>query len=553
MRQISDMHVSAVLRRQVESRPEAPFLISGDRSLSYGEVAAEARALACALQKLGVERGDRVGIDLPNWPEFVTATLASAELGATVVPLNPGYSPRELQFVLRNTEATAVVTAERYRDTDYLELFEGLLGDLPSLQYLVTVGEEDLWYDDRIFQYEDLVSSGRGRELAPPEISPARDPLAILYTSGTTGEQKGVTLSHANLLVTAGRTAEALGLTPADVTLCSVPLFNIFGLSAALLSVLMSGSSLVLQEHFDPAGALELIRRHRVSVYHGVPTMFVLLAREAESRGADVASLRTGIIAGAPVAPDLVERLRRELIPDLEIAYGLTETSPTLSITVPSDPREARSTSVGRLLEGVEARVLGEQGEALPVGTIGELAVRGPGVMLGYFRQPAASAATFTPDGFFRTGDLAIFDKEGYLHIVGRKGAVIIRGGYNIHPREVEDHLRSHPAVEDAVVIGVPDEVLGEQLCACVVPTEGAIITEVELREFCRSALARFKVPDLVRFFDEFPMTPSGKARRAELGRLVRANPSAHASARAEEDGSAGPADGAAGGVSERD
>ncbi|MGH7539808.1 MAG: class I adenylate-forming enzyme family protein, partial [Gemmatimonadota bacterium] len=426
------------------------------------------------------------------------------------------------QYMLRNSEATVAVTAERLDGVDYLQLYESLLIELPDLQYLVTVGEEDLWYDDRIFQFEDLVSSGRGREFVPPALDPETEPYAILYTPGTTGTPKGVVLTHANLTRTASATADALGLGPDDVTLCSVPLFHIFGLSAALGTTLVSGGALVLQDRFDAGEALDLIERHGVTVQHGVPTMFVMELREPDLERRDLSTLRTGIIAGAPVAEELVRRVRERLVPDLEIAYGLTETSPTVSITRADDPPAQRAQTVGRPIPGIELRVLEEGGEPLPSESVGELAVRGFNVMQGYFRQPSRTAEAMTPDGFLRTGDLAMIDAEGYLHIVGRKSDVIIRGGYNVHPREIEDLLRSHPAVEEAVVLGVPNEVLGELICACVVPVEGALITEDELRDLCRDSVADYKVPDMIRFHATFPTAPNDAARRIALAREIR-------------------------------
>lgn len=512
---------AGVLRHQADRRGEQTFLVAGDRSWSYREARDDAAALAVALSGLGVEAGDRIAVDLPNWPESVIVTLAAAELGAVVVPLNPGYTSRELQFMLRNSEATVAVTPEQHGETDYLQLFESLLVELPALQYLVTVGEEDLWYDDRIFQFEDLLSSGRGRSWTPAETAPEEE-FGILYTPGTTGKPKGVVLTHANLVRTARRTAEALSLEPDDRTLCSVPLFHIFGFGAALFTVLCSGSTLLLQERFEASEALELMERHRVTVFHGVPTMFVMALREEGLEERDLSPLRTGIVAGAPVDERLIRRARREMAEGLEIAYGLTETSPTVSMTRPSDDEERRSTTVGRPLEGVEVRILDEEGEAVPRGESGEIGVRGYNVMQGYFRQPGETASSFTDDGFFRTGDLAIRDEDGYLRVVGRKSDVILRGGYNVHPREVEDHLRSHPAVLDAVVVGVPHDVMGELVCACVHAVEGAIVSEDELREYCESALADYKVPDLVRFYDELPRTPDGKASRRELARSVR-------------------------------
>jgi len=512
--------LAGLLQTRAAARSDAEFLRFGDRIRSYGDIEADVRSLAAAWQDLGVEPGDRVVVNLPNCPEAVVAILAAARLGAPVVPVSHQSSARDLRFVLRNTEATIAVTAERIGETDYLQLYEKLLPDLPALQYLATVGEEDLWYDDRIFQFEDLVSAGRGLDLAPVDVSDPDD-AAILYTAGTSHKQKGVILSHGNLLFNGRATAEALGLTADDITLCSVPLANIFGLGAALIPAMASGGSLVLQETFDASEALDLVERHGPTVLHGVPTMFVMLQRALAATGRDVSSLRTGIVAGAPTRAELVDSLRRDLVPDLEIAYGLTETSSTVTITAPSSGT-ARSASVGRPLPGVEVVVLDSDEQPMLAEEVGDIAVRGPNVMTGYFRQPAATRAVFTEDGFLRTGDLGRIDAAGNLHIVGRESDVIIRGGYGVHPREIEDHLRSHPAVDDVVVVGLPNEVLGELICACIVPVEGALITQHEIREHCRPALAEYKLPDIVRFLEEIPRSEGGAPLRAEVARAMR-------------------------------
>lgn len=518
--------LDGVLRHQATERPDATFLVFGGRRWTFAEVQEGASNLAAALAGLGVEPGDRIAIDLPNWPEFVVSVFASAQLGASIVPLNPAYSPRELQFMLRHSEATVAVTAEHYAGIDFLQVFESLLVNLPALQYLVTVGEEDLWYDDRVFQFEDLVSSGQGRAWTRSGGGDGDKTFAIIYTSGTTGKPKGVMLSHANLLLTADASAKALGLTGSDVTLCCVPMFHIFGLAAVLMG-LVSGSAVVLQESFDAGEALELIDRQRVTVLHGVPTMFVMLLRHPDIVVRDTSSLRTGIIAGAPVSPEVARNVREELVPQVEIAYGMTETSPTVSITSPTDTPAQRSHSVGRPLPGVSLRILGDEGAEVASESVGELAVGGFNVMLGYFRQPGDTAASFTDDGHLRTGDLAMIDADGCLHIVGRVKETIIRGGYNVHPREIEDHLRAHPAVEDAVVIGVPNEVLGELISAALLLVEGAIVSDEEVKEYCRAALAEYKVPDVVHFMSEFPMTGSGKPRRVDVARAVRAGTTA--------------------------
>ena len=513
--------VFAAFYAQREMRPDDVFVRFGHRSWTWAEAAAQAHALACSFQDLGVEKGDRVAVTMPNWPEFVLTVLAAAEIGAVVVPLNPAYSARDIQFVLRNTEAALVVTAERYGGVEYLELFESLFPGLPGLQYLVTVGEEDLWYDDRVFQFEDLVSAGRGRALILQDIEPS-DPFAVLFTAGTSTKFKGVVQSHESLIRTARATAAGLGMSDADRTLCTVPLFNIFGLGVALLTSIVTGSGLVLQESFEVTGLLELIESERPTVLHGVPTMFVMMLRDPAMESADLSSLRTGVIAGAPVSAELANEVRARIVPDLEIAYGLTETAPTVSMTLPTDSPEKRTGTVGRPLPGVEVHILDEAELPLPAGTEGEVAVRGFNLMSGYFRQPATTRNAMTADGLFKTGDLGTLDDEGYVHIDGRKRDLIIRGGYSVHPREVEDHLRSLPAVADAAVVGIPNEVLGELVCACVVLIEGALVTEDEIRELCRPTLAEYKLPDVVHFVEELPMTTTGSSRRAEISRRMR-------------------------------
>ncbi len=518
----SGLAVQGLLERWVAEEPSRPLARYGKTTVSYERAHREARALAAAFHGLGVEAGDRIAIDLPNWPEFVVSALAAANLGATIVPLNPAYSPHELQFMLRNSEATAVVAAERFEGADNLELFERMLYTLPELQYVVTVGEEDLWYDDRIFQYEDLVSSGEGRALPDIRVDSEEAVYAILYTAGTTGKPKGVMLTHSNLVETSAATAQALEMTADDVVLVAVPMFNIFGLGT-LISALSVGASVVLMDKFDAVESLELAAETGATVLHGVPTMFVMQLRSGAIDRLDLSKLRTGIVAGAPVSDDLARQVRERLVPDLEIAYGLTETSPTVSMTRRDDPREKRNYTAGRLLEGIEVRILGDDGATLPVESIGELAVRGFNVMKGYYRQPDETSRSFTTDGFFRTGDLAMVDEDGYLHIVGRKKETIIRGGYVIYPPEVEDVVRLHPAVQDVVVVGVENEVLGELICACIMPVEGAIVTGEEIKDFCLERIAQYKAVDLVRFLDTFPMTGSGKVRRVELARMISA------------------------------
>lgn len=512
------------LALRVNEDPRRPFVAFEDRRLTYAQVDAQADALAAALHELGIEAGDRIALTLPNWPEFVVSAFAAAKLGAVIVPLNPRFTPPELQYMLRHSESVAVVTAENWEGTDYLARFEQFLGVLPDLQYVLSVGEEDLWYDDRIHQFEDLVSSGEGRPYPRWEGS-ADEPFAILYTSGTMGKPKGVQLTHENLMANAALSADAVGLRADDVVFGVNTLFNAFGIGTGVLGTMVAGASLVLHEGYDAAAALEIVKRERVTVFHGVPTNFVLALNEAGGRSAG-GTLRTGVVAGAPVPEELVQRIQRELVPGIRVGYGMTETGNLVSVNTPDDPQGKQVATVGRPLPEVEIRIIDVDGSVLPVESVGEVAVRGPGVMRGYYRQPGETAQVFTADGFFLTGDLGMVDEEGFVHLIGRRKEMIIRGGFNVYPREVEDRLHAHPAVLDVAVVGLPDEILGEVACACIVPVEGAIVTGEEIRDFCREVLADYKVPDLVRFLDSFPLTGSGKVRRVELSRIISAEES---------------------------
>jgi fatty-acyl-CoA synthase len=508
-----------VMATRACEHPQRTLLVAGDRSLTYGQVDGKAAAMASALTELGIEAGDRIAIVMPNWPEWVIALLAAAKVGATVVPLNPRLNYHELKYQLRHAEASVAFTVERYDGVDYLQMFEDIIAELPDLQYLITVGVEELWYDDRIFQFEDLLSSGEGRLLPSPDGIDDDSDLALLYTSGTMGKPKGVRLSHRTVVETAVRTGEALEIEPSDRVLVSVPLFAIFGFSV-LVGTIAAGATVVLLEQFDPLRAIEIMERDDVTVLHGVPTMYHMLMREPTFDPARFSRLRTGIVAGGPVSDGLVRRIRRWC--DVQVAYGLTETGPTVTITRFNDPEEKRFTTVGRPIPGVEVKAVDFVTGALHgPEAVGEIAVRGPNVMQGYARMPSETARSFSPEGFFLTGDLGIIDEDGYVRIVGRSKETIVRGGYQIYPREVEDQLRAHPAVDDVCVIGVPHDILGELVCACIVPVEGAVITGEEIKEFSRDTMADYKIPDLVRFFDTFPMTGSGKVKRRELERVV--------------------------------
>jgi len=513
--------VGSALATRATSDSGAAYLRFEGELLTYGEVESDAEALAAALSELGLGAGDRLALVITPRPEFAVATFAAAKLGMTIVPLSPRLTGAELQYALRHSGAACAVTIEQALGTDYLHLFEDLMPQLPDLRHLVTVGEQELWHDDRIFQFEDLISSGTGRDYAAADADASGDRFALVYTSGTMGKPKGVELSHANLLAAAAGTADAIGLGPTDRVVGVTALSHVFGLGPGLLGTLLAGASLILREQSDAATTLDDVQRHRATVHYGIPTLFESELVELEARPRDLSSLRIALVAGAPVSDDLVRRLEARLGVPVTTAYSLTETASTVSASRPNDPAEARRHTVGRPIEGTTVRVIETDGSELPVESVGEIAVRGPGVMLGYYRQPRDTAAALDAEGFFLTGDLGLLDEAGFLHLVGRRKEVIIRSGFNVYPREVEARIEAHPAVQEVAVVGVPDSLLGEAICACVVPVEGAIVTAPEIVEWSREVLAADKVPDLVRFVDELPRTDTGQVRRADLARVA--------------------------------
>jgi fatty-acyl-CoA synthase len=335
------------------------------------------------------------------------------------------------------------------------------------------------------------------------------------------GKPKGVELSHTNLLAAAAGMADVIGLTADDTVVGVSALFHVFGLGPGLLSTLLAGASVVLHHETDADAILESTELHRATVHYGIPTHFIAELDALERRPRDLSSLRLAVIAGAPVSDELIERLKGAFGVTVTTAYSVTETSSTVSASRPDDPRDKRRFTVGRPIAGTDVRVLEVDGGELPVESVGEIAVKGPGVMLGYYRQPKETSAAFDADGYFLTGDLGLIDEEGYLHLVGRKKDVIIKAGFNVYPREVEARIESHPAVQEVAAVGMPDALLGEAICACVVPVEGAIVTGQEIVDWCRETLADPKIPDQVRFVDELPRTDTGQVRRTDLGRRV--------------------------------
>lgn len=528
----------SLFAQQVRAQPERTLAVGKGQTWTYREIDRQAAALAVALSELGVVSGDRVAVHLPNCAEWLIVLAACARLGATVVPISPRLNVHELRYQLRHADATIAVTIETWHGADVLEQFEAVLPDLPALQYIVAVGAEDRWYDDRVFQFDALLARGAqqrdvARSAAATEATASHAPsssvptvrvhetddLAVIYTAGAEGKPKGVRLGHRALLANAAAAGELLALTADDRVHTPVPFSTVFGFSV-LLGTIVAGATLVLEDEFDPASTLALMEQDAVTVLHAVPTMWHMLMREPSFAPSRVRSVRTGVIAGSAVAESLVARVRGWC--DVLVAYGLTETGPTITMTRRTDSEDRRNATVGCPLPGVDVKAVDlVTGGLHGPEAVGELAVRSPYLMQGYLRMPEETARVHTPEGYFLTGDLGIIDEDGCVRILGRRREAITRGGFQVYPRDVEDRLRAHPAVDDVCVIGVPHEALGEQVCACIVPVEGAVLTGRDITLYARDVLAHYKVPDLVRFYDALPLSGSGTVRRRELARAL--------------------------------
>jgi fatty-acyl-CoA synthase len=486
------------------------------RRLGYPELVAEVDACALGLDALGVGKGDRVGIWAPNCAEWTFVQYGTAKLGAVLVTVNPSYRTHELSYVLKQAGISVLVAAPEFRTSDYRGMVAEVRGDCPELREVLFFGDPE---------WEQLLATGRAadRELLArreAELS-ADDPITIQYTSGTTGFPKGATLTHHNLLNNGFFVGEGCGYTEADRICIPVPYYHCFGMGMGNLAATSHGATMVIPAPgFDPALTLQAVQDERCTSLYGVPTMFIAELALPDFADYDLSSLRTGIMAGSPCPVEVMKRVVSEMgMDDVTICYGMTETSPVSTQTGPDDDLDRRTSTVGRVHPHLEVKVADpETGLTVPRGAPGEFCTRGYSVMLGYWDEPEKTAAVIDRAGWMHTGDLAVMDGEGYLNIVGRIKDMVIRGGENVYPREIEEFLYSHPDIVDAQVIGVPDERFGEELMAWVRLRDGAPpLTAETLREFCAGKLAHYKVPRYVKIVEEFPMTVTGKIRKVEM------------------------------------
>ena len=501
----------------VSAHGARPALVARHQGIAwtYAELDERVELCARALLAAGVEKGDRVGIWSPNNAEWVIVQFATARVGAVLVNINPAYRAHELEYALRQSGCSLLVLAPAFKDADYRELLSGV--DAPALGRSIVLGDD----------WEVLLASA---DAVGAEALAARestldfdDAINIQYTSGTTGFPKGATLSHHNILNNGFFIGEVLGYTPEDRVCIPVPFYHCFGMVLGNLAVVTHGACIVLpSEAFDPRSVLETVADERCTSLYGVPTMFIAELGDPDFTSFDLTSLRTGIMAGSPCPIEVMRRVREDMhIAEMTICYGMTETSPVSTQTRRDAPLEKQVATVGKVHPHVEIKVVDPStGRTVERGVTGELCTRGYGVMLGYWENDEATREAIDTARWMHTGDLAVMDDEGYVNIVGRIKDMIIRGGENVYPREIEEFLYAHDAIADVQVIGVPDERYGEEVCAWVVLKTGAVLDEEELKEFCRGRIARFKIPRYVRFVDAFPMTVTGKVQKFVMREL---------------------------------
>ncbi|MFO0987436.1 MAG: AMP-binding protein [Alphaproteobacteria bacterium] len=524
--------VGALLDRIAAQHGNRPALIVRHQNIrwSYAEFARRAEALAAGLLALGLEPGNRIGIWAPNCAEWVLTQFATAKAGLILVNINPAYRRAELEYALNKVGCKALILAPALKTSDYIAILTDLAPELktaapgalaakalPHLRLVVRLGAEKtpgMMNFDEISTRGGAAEKERLADLA--ETLQFDDPINIQFTSGTTGFPKGATLTHHNIVNNGYFIGEAMRLTPEDKLCIPVPLYHCFGMVLGNLACVTHGSAMVYPaEAFDPVSALEAVAFEKCTALHGVPTMFIAELDHPRFAEFDLSSLRTGIMAGSPCPIEVMKRVvDRMHMREVTIAYGMTETSPVSTQSSTDDPLEKRVSTVGRVQPHIEVKLVDTNGRIVPRGTPGELCTRGYSVMRGYWADDEKTKDAIDAGGWMHTGDLATMDDEGYVNIVGRLKDMVIRGGENVYPREIEEFLYRHPKIQDVQVIGVPDRKYGEEVCAWVKLRPGAAATEDEIRDFCRGQIAHYKIPRYIRFVDGFPMTVTGKVQK---------------------------------------
>ncbi|MDG4906184.1 AMP-binding protein [Mesorhizobium sp. WSM4898] len=509
---------------------DAAVFVGQDKRFTWSELSDAVDALAAGFLALGLEKGDRVGIWSPNRWEWLVTQFATARIGLILVNINPAYRLSELEYALNKVGCKALVTAVSFKTSDYLGMIETLAPEiakaepgkleakkLPSLKIVIRMGEDN---SPGMFNFGDVLAmAGRDEHDSLDRISESLRPgdaINIQFTSGTTGAPKGATLTHSNIVNNGSFVTSAIKLTVDDRLCIPVPLYHCFGMSMGTMGCVTKGATMVFPgEGFDAGATLRAVAQERCTGLYGVPTMFVAMLDHADFSSFDLSSLRTGIMAGSPCPIEVMKKVVSLMhMAQVTIAYGMTETSPVSFQSSVDDPLEKRVSTVGRIHPHVEVKAIGADGATVPVGEPGELCTRGYSVMKGYWDDAEKTREAIDADGWMHTGDLATIDAEGYCNIVGRVKDMVIRGGENVYPREVEEFLYRHPKIKEVQVFGIPDDKYGEEICAWIVLKPGQIATAEEIKAFCSGQIAHYKVPRYIRFRTELPMTVTGKPQK---------------------------------------
>ena len=498
--------------------------------LTYAEYRRRVDALACSLMRLGLEKGDRIAIWSQNNVEWALTQFATAKAGLVLVNINPAYRRAELDYAINKVGCRAIILAPAFKTSDYIEMITDLAPELkscapgelkserlPTLKWVIRLGAGKT---PGMLNFDDLLGAPSAAEAAAlaalGATLKADEPINIQFTSGTTGAPKGATLTHRNILNNGRFTGDAIRLTEADRLCIPVPLYHCFGMVMGNLGSLTHGSCLVYPaDSFDPLSVLQAVHEERCTTLYGVPTMFIAVLDHPDFAKYDISSLRTGIMAGSPCPTEVMKRVIDQMhMGQVTIAYGMTETSPVSTQSATDDSLALRVSTVGRVHPHVEIKIIDADGKIVPRGATGEFCTRGYSVMRGYWGDIARTAEAIDGEGWMHTGDLATMDENGYCNIVGRIKDLVIRGGENVYPREVEEFLYRHPKVRDVQVVGLPDKRYGEELCAWIIPKDGETLTDQEVRDFCKGQIAHYKVPRYIKFVDAFPMTVTGKIQK---------------------------------------
>jgi fatty-acyl-CoA synthase len=513
--------IGANLERTVTRFPDADAVVSRHQGtrFTYAELNEGVDRLARALMAIGLEPGDRLGIWSPNCVEWLMLQFATAKAGVVLVNVNPAYRTSELEYALNQSGCRVLVAASSFKTSDYEAMVEEVRGNLPALERTVFLGTTG--WDELLAAAGEVTDDDFRARAGTLQFD---DPINIQYTSGTTGFPKGATLSHHNILNNGFFIGEFCRYTEADRVCIPVPFYHCFGMVLGNLACTTHGACIVLPDAaFEPRSVLEAVEAERCTSLYGVPTMFIAELDHPDFDKFDYSTLRTGIMAGSPCPVEVMRKvIERMHMDEVTICYGMTETSPVSTQTTADDPLERRVSTVGRVHPHVEIKIVDPiNGRVVPRGEPGELLTRGYSVMLGYWNDPERTAEAIDRAGWMHTGDLATMDDEGYVNIVGRSKDMIIRGGENVYPREIEEFLYTHPDVSDVAVIGVPDERYGEEIMAWVQLREGATASGDDLKDFCKDKIAHYKVPRYVKVVDEFPMTITGKVQKFKMREMA--------------------------------